>query len=108
MRAGRAKGASCCGTDRRNWGLSAKTAASFALTGCVGGLGLGTTGGGAGAARGRGVEAGAERQADRLLPQHIVMSLLGLNIWALAGGRAAEPFQQARPSRQRQPANEPA
>jgi hypothetical protein len=83
-------------------GFGAKTAASLASTGGLGGTGVGAAAdAGVGAARGCGIEAGAERQADRLLPQHIVISLPGLNIRALAGGRAAEPFQQARPSRQR-------
>jgi hypothetical protein len=101
--AGRA-GASGCGADRRNWGLGAKTAASFASTFCAGGIGVGVTGagvasarGGAGTARGCGLEAEAELNADRLLPQHIVISLLVL-LLVRFGGPAAEPFQQARPS----------
>jgi hypothetical protein len=108
MRPGRADGASCWGADRRNWGLGAKTAASLASTFRAGGIGAGVTGagvasarGGAGTARGCGLEAEAELNADRLLPQHIVISFLVLKIGALADGRAAQPFQQARPARQR-------
>ena len=62
--------------------------------------------GGAATARGGDLEAEAELNADRLLPQHIVISLHGL-LLVRSGGGAAKPLQQARPSRQRQPAYKP-
>jgi hypothetical protein len=99
-----AAGASGCVAERRNWGGGAKTAASLACTGLVGGIGLAVTGagvasmrGGARSGRGGGLEAEAELNAERLLPQHIVISLHAL-LLLCAGGRAAEPFQQACPS----------
>jgi len=91
MRPGRARGTSGWDVGRRNRSLGAT--ASLTSTGGVGGLGLTAAGGGAGAARGCGVEAAPERQADRLLLQHIVISLHELLVRGPAGGRTAEPFQ---------------
>jgi hypothetical protein len=43
------------------------------------------------------------RNADRLLPQHIVVSFWWLRTWLDDEGFLAQPFEQTRPARERQP-----
>jgi hypothetical protein len=90
--------ASACGGDTRTWRLGGKTTARLTSTAWARGVGRAEAGTDIGGARGCGVEAEPERNPDRLLPQHIVISLRVL-LSVPARGAGAKPFQQARPSR---------